>query len=432
MKARFSIILRGVCVLGLLAWSGCAVYTPKPPEILRNTEEWRQVSLALVPPGKALSFQKIGDIGLMLNPELNKARLTLRRSDKVAQYAGLWSDPSLSLEGNRYLESLRYDRSIAPGLSIPLTGVPALARKVAEAYREADYYQLRAQESDYLMRLHALYYTIQITHAKHKIIRKRLTAATEEKINISRLADSGEAGAGDVHSATQRLSDLLKELQELENKHLDKHLELISMLGLHPEVGDMEVVDTLPRGVPADVPPPTVAALLIHPRLLAAFAAHHTSEQELRLEIRKQYPNLELSPGYTKEEGDEKLTLSVGFTLPLWNRNREAIARAEGARALSRHSAQQQWHELVQMAYALQRRQLLARQHCREEFERLSALQEVTEQQESLYELGETSLPELAAARHDTYTRRLAYLDCLSELLEIQVALQYLSTPNPS
>ena len=386
--------------------------------------------MGLVQPGRALRVEELMRIGLLLNADLNKARLTCLRSAKAAKYAGLWSDPSLSAGVDRYVASNMWDRNISASLTIPVTGVPSLARKVAELYKAADFHELRALENDFLVRLQTLCYTIRIAHTKHGIIRTRMQQVQAELASITRMQELGEVSTADLQDATQRYNDTIKELQELDNEHLAKHLELVSMLGLHPAVGEVEVADPLPAGVPASVPTPTEEALLRHPRLLAAMAAYKTSEKELQLEIRKQYPELELGPGFTHEEGEDKLGLSVGFTLPLWNRNREGIARAQGSRALSRHDAVQQWRELVQQACALTQRQRLAVQHCRAEHARLTALQASAARQEELFLLGEIGLPALATARQETYTRRLAYLDCLAELLEIQVALQSLSTPS--
>ena len=433
-KAPLYLLLSSICTLSMLVCSGCATYKPDPPDFFANTARWREMSLNLAPAGKltSLTWEKLSIYGLFINPDLNKARLKLLTSKHAEKYAGLWDDPSLELNAKRYLSGVQYDRGAALELSIPVSGRTKLARRVAEMYSAADLRALQALECDYLMRLRALCYVIQITHTKHELMAQRLKQVEQEQANISRLHDLGEASAAELHAATQRHSDLLKELQELESAHLDKHLELISMLGLHPAVGDIEVAGKLPYGVPASVPLPTEASLLHHPKLLAAMSAYHTTEAELKLEIRKQYPDISLSPGYSHEEGNNKFALDFGFTLPLWNRNREAIARAQGSRLMSRQSAIAQYRELVQQAHALFSRQELARKHCRAEFERLSALQSTAEQQEQLHALGETSLPSLAETRHESYTRRLAYLDCLSELLEIQVALQYLSIYDPS
>lgn len=434
-KAPLYLLLSSICTLSMLVCSGCATYKPAPPDLRANTAAWRESSLRIAPAGKqtTLTWEQLSIFGLFANPDLNKARLKYLSSRHTQQYAGLWDDPSISLNVNRYLKGVQYDRGGAFNTSIPVSGRTTLARRVAEMYTQADLRELQALEGDYLMRLRTLCYVIQITHTKHALMQQRLQQLEQEQTSIFRLHELGETTAADLHAATQRLSDLLKEFQELESQHLDKHLELISMLGLHPDVGDIEIAGALPAGVPGTVPQPGEEALLRHPRLLAAMSTYHTSEAELKLEIRKQYPDLLLGPGWTHEEGNNKLSLEVGFTLPLWNRNREAIARAEGSRLMSRQNAVLQYRELLQQARALTLRQDLARKHCRAEYERLLLLQQATEQQESLYSLGELPLPALASTRHETYARQLAYLDCLAELLEIQVALQnLLSIPDCS
>ena len=113
----------------------------------------------------------------------------------------------------------------------------------------------------------------------------------------------------------------------------------------------------------------------------------------------------------------------------MWNRNREAIARATGDRSVKQAELITEWRKLVQQATLLNNEQKLLRRHCSTEFERLDELEAAAVQQEKLFHLGETSILELAESRHVAYERRLAYLDCLSELLVSRCKLQYL---NPS
>ncbi len=420
------------CMLAMcLFFCGCSVYHPKPVDLGRDTAEWLRVSREIVPPGRALSSAQMCRIGLMLNPDLNKARLSWMKSKAAARYAGLWEDPSLQLDGERVLTERLYNYGVAPTLTIPVTGVPRLARRVAELYSEADYLELKAAENDYLTRLETLVCQIQVTHAKHRLMRERAKVAQKELQDHTRLLQLGEISAADMYNASQRSSTLSKELQEVELEHLTRHEELVSMLGLHPDVGDIELEQTLPRETPPPVPTPTPDALLNHPRLRAAMAAFNTSEQELRLEMRKQYPVPELNPGFAREDGEEKLTLGVGFSLPLWNRNREAIARAKGSREIARHSALQQWHELLRQVHSLSRRQVLVHRHCAAEFAQLQSLRTTAEQQEKLYAMGEMNLPTLAATRHELFSRNLSFLDCLAQLMEIRTALRHLAADLP-
>ena len=106
-----------------------------------------------------------------------------------------------------------------------------------------------------------------------------------------------------------------------------------------------------------------------------------------------------------------------------------SIARATGDRALKQAELITEWRKLVQQASLLHGEQKLLRQHCATEYERLDELEAAAAQQEKLFNLGETTILELAESRHVAYERRLAYLDCLSELLVSRCKLQYL---NPS
>jgi outer membrane protein, heavy metal efflux system len=64
-------------------------------------------------------------------------------------------------------------------------------------------------------------------------------------------------------------------------------------------------------------------------RSLAQYAA---AEADLQLEISKQYPDVQIGPGYTYEEKNNFFTLGLSTTLPIFNRNQGPIAEAEARR----------------------------------------------------------------------------------------------------
>lgn len=73
-------------------------------------------------------------------------------------------------------------------------------------------------------------------------------------------------------------------------------------------------------------------ALLNRADVLAALADYDASGSALQLEIAKQYPDIHLGPGYAWDQGDNKFTLGVALTLPVFNRNQGPIAEAEAHR----------------------------------------------------------------------------------------------------
>jgi CRISPR system Cascade subunit CasA len=66
--------------------------------------------------------------------------------------------------------------------------------------------------------------------------------------------------------------------------------------------------------------------------VLAALVAYDQAQADLHAEIGKQYPQIDISPGYTWERGLVKLPLSVGLGLPSFDLNHAAIRAAMARR----------------------------------------------------------------------------------------------------
>lgn len=410
-----------------LALTACAVYSPQSVDLQRDSAEWQQVSARFCEGKTLLTQARLHEIGLLLNPELNKARLSCARSTAVAEFAGLWEDPTLSADVMQVREENVTNRGIGLSLSLPVTGLPALQEKIAECYKEADYLAMQAKEREYLVQLDVLCYQVMATHARMHLMKARVAEQADEQKKAARLHELGEMDFADYLVICRRLNDGQKELQEMEQQHLEEHLKLVKLLGLHPDVRDMELAGHLPQCVPAAVVAPTQEQLLKHPALRAAMAEHDTSEAELQTEIRRQYPELEIGPGFEHEDGNSKVGLGIGMRLPLWNRNRQEIAKARAERAIKEYDAVQAWRDLAMQTVSLADMQKLLLQHCHAEQERVAHLTAAEKKQEELYAIGETPLPAVADARQEAYLRRLNFIDCISKLLETQVELRYLN-----
>ena len=410
-----------------LALAACTLYTPQPVDLQRDTAEWKGLSERICPGGGPIELEKAHEIGLLLNPELNHARLGYARSTAVAEFAGLWEDPALSAEVKQIREADVTNRGVGLSLTLPVTGLPALAAKIADCYKEADYLSMQAQERAYLVQLDKLRYQVISTHEKLHLMQARVRKLAEEHASASRMHELGEMEFADFQVICRRLNDGQKELQEMEQEHLSVHLEMLELLGLHPACRNVELAGNLPGSIPAAVQQPSQEQLLKHPALLAAMAAHQTSEAELQREIRKQYPELSVGPGFEHEDGNSKVGIGVGVNLPLWNRNQQGIAEASAERNIKEYDAVQTWRKLMQQSVFLADMQQLLISHCRAEKSRVSQLAEAEKKQEELYAIGETKLPALADARQEAYLRRLNYIDCLAKLMSTQVELQYLN-----
>ena len=74
------------------------------------------------------------------------------------------------------------------------------------------------------------------------------------------------------------------------------------------------------------------AALINRFDVRSALAQYAAAEADLRLQIAKQYPDLDIGPGYTYEEKQSYFTLGFSAIIPMFDRNRGPIAEAEAGR----------------------------------------------------------------------------------------------------
>jgi outer membrane protein, heavy metal efflux system len=76
-------------------------------------------------------------------------------------------------------------------------------------------------------------------------------------------------------------------------------------------------------------------ALTSRADILAALEEYAASQSALKLEVAKQYPDIQLGPGYEFDQGNDKWSLALTLPLPLVSRNRAGISEAEARRSES-------------------------------------------------------------------------------------------------
>ncbi len=140
--------------------------------------------------------------------------------------------------------------------------------------------------------------------------------------------------------------------------------------------------------------------------LLAEYAA---AESGLRLEIARQYPDLQFTPGYNYNQGQNRWQLGINVEVPL-NRNRGPIAQAEARRVtaekrfLSQQAAVQGELDLSLAAYQASRSKALTAGQLAKEA--LSA-EDTTKR---MVDVGEVSALELTRRQIETSAANVALL----------------------
>ena len=338
-----------LCVLFI---SGCKSYVQKPLNWNEISSQWHDTTTVC----EINHLNDAVQIALALNPEINKLRTVRLTSQRYAAEAGWWDDPSLGFEALRILDGGAHPLITGLGLNftLPLTGVPELRKRVAEFYSDADIWMVATAERELMMRVVKSWAKLDYSVQRIKLL-EEFQADFQGRVNlINALIKSGELPRSEGEHLLlikARYSEMLeKQRGEL---HILKS-EFLQTLGLHPlsklnlvadvrEIEAWQQVDL--KFMEND--------LLENPAVREQLARFNASEQELRLEIRRQYPELELGPRYANEEGLDRFGFDAGLSLPLWNRNRQKIARAEGERALQYEAVIALWKKLVADYYRM-------------------------------------------------------------------------------
>ena len=99
----------------------------------------------------------------------------------------------------------------------------------------------------------------------------------------------------------------------------------------------------------------TAGAVQRRTEVATALAEYAVAESRLRLEVARQFPDLELGPGFVWDEGVHRWTLALALPALLGSRNRGAITEADAARGVAGlHVAEVQDSILADAGMAIQ------------------------------------------------------------------------------
>lgn len=188
---------------------------------------------------------------------------------------------------------------------------------MAEQYKEADFWTLRQAELDFLSSLDQAWSKLAVTQRRKTVIQERLDAIRRENGMIEQLIGAGEVDFSSRQVASQRMNDAIRELQTVTETELEQKMELVKLMGLHPSaVRKLGFLTKQSFQLPAAVPAPGPSALTASPKIKAQLATYATTETLFKTEIRRQYPELELGPSFTRDEGEKEVGGEIGFNLP--------------------------------------------------------------------------------------------------------------------
>lgn len=264
-------------------------------------------------------------------------------------------------------------------------------------------------------------FAVRAAELLHKEVdlRQEYVGLTEARYRV------GEVPLPDLTMARIDLTSLRQTLRAAEGQVQTMHAAVAAAIGI-PDSALMGKTlvwsDADNPPAPNSLPSRSARKLALENRLdvQRALEQYEAAQSALQLEVARQYPDINVGPGYSYEEGTNFLSLVVSSVLPLRNHNEGPIAEAEaqrkaaGAQLLAAQSTVLADVNRSQAQYAAAYAALESA---------TTAVGELKQQQQSalsLLKAGETDQLTLVAAQLQTSVSERARLDAV---LQTQLAL---------
>ena len=342
----------GLYLLAALILTGCAARRYQPAPIAPTETASRLEMRNLADPGLHAFVEmnvghsvapwppKIWDSAMLylaalyFGPALDAARARVAESQAAMVTAGARPNPSLS---------------IAPGVPSPYLFNLDFALPIETAGKRGHRMQT-ARSLDQAARLDLADSAWKIRSAVRIALLNYLLAArsldllrSEEQIRgdqvniLEQRFSVGEIPRPEVDLARIELSKAHLAINSVEGQLAEAKAALAASIGI--PVAGLRGIDFLWTDL--DSPPSAESlspeeiqrvAVLNRMDVRHSLAQYAAAEGDLQLEISKQYPDLQIGPGYTYEERNNFFVIGLSTTLPIFNRNQGPIAEAEARR----------------------------------------------------------------------------------------------------
>lgn len=424
---------------------GCQTYTPRPLDLAAHSEAF----LARTPEDEGiaafaarldsegggsrpeygladgLSLREAEAVALFFNPDLRVARLRAGVALAGARYAGLWEDPDLGVDAERILDSVDepWVLGASLGFTLPISGRLAVEEARAKAEHRAELRRVLAEEWATRVALRSAWLEWSAQQRRAALTRQLLESVESIVGVVSRLEEAGGLSRMEARLFRIELATRRNDLRAIESRARELELTLRALMGLTPSAP----VALVPSAVVATEPPPVAdlntAMESRNPTLAALRAEYEVAEESLRLEIRRQYPDITIAPGFGAEEGDSRVLLGVSLPIPLWNRNQRGIAEASARRELTRAEFESEFERLAgRLAAAYARHEAAAARRAALESEIVPLVEEQHAEAHRVAELGEVDTLLLLETLTRLYETKTALLD--ARLAESSAALR--------
>ncbi len=348
-------------IFGIALLAGCAHFQPQPisPEKTAAQLEARRLDAAGLKkfleqnlghkleswPETNWDFQELTLVAFYFHPSLEVARAQWLVASAGLKTAGARPNPSVTV-------SPGYDSQIPGNFSpwlvpvsfdLPIETAGKRGKRIAEAEKISESARWNFVSAIWKIRSGVRASLLDFTTAGRRADLLQQQFSTQQQIVklLQQRLDAGEISRPELTTAQIALNKTQMDFSDAQSKKSDARSHLAEALGLSEAALDGEELNfdfSTPETTTLTSVDARKLALRSRADILAALADYAAAEDDLRLEIAKQYPDLHVGPGYawnSGNAGDNQWSLGLTLELPILDQNQGPIAEAEARRKLA-------------------------------------------------------------------------------------------------
>lgn len=342
--------------LALMCLTACTSVPPEPMDADAELAAFNARRATLVPkpsggvldlepvtidPADGLSLAEAAWVALVFNPDLRVARAGAGVSQALADHAGLWPDPSIGLQFSRLIDAVDNPNELF-GLvwfTIPVSGRLEAEVAMRGEERRAALADVAALEWATVCDLREAWARWSATVQSLRGAPDQLRALEDAGSAAAALAELGEAGVADSGVRRGTVAVARTELIQVMAREGQERTAVMRILGL-PGSEANALIPELPTIISGDAcdEESVLERRIIDgsPSIRRALVRYAVAESRLVLEVRKQYPDVQVGSGFGQQDGFEQFQLGLNIPVPILNANRSGIAEAVALRGVAR------------------------------------------------------------------------------------------------
>jgi outer membrane protein TolC len=342
---------------GIVAIVGCAHFEPQPVSPAQTAAQFDARRLddpglkkfLLLNLGQDIpnwplenwSFQELTLVAFYYHPSLEVARAQWRLAEAGVKTAGGRPNPTLSVTPEYNATTFTPSRwAPSVNLDLPIETMGKRSKRIAAAMNLAESARFSFTSAAWQVRsgVRTSLLDFKMAGQRAELLQQQIILQQQIVQRLQQRFAAGAMSRTELTPAQIALNQTQLDFGAAQSQQAEARSRLAEALGLGVAALDGKKIDfdlTTRNVEQLTSAEARRMALVSRSDILVALADYAAAEDDVRLEIAKQYPDVHLNPGYQFDQGDNKWSLGLTVELPILNQNQGPIAEAEARRKLA-------------------------------------------------------------------------------------------------